>query len=245
MSESLLRSEVLATPHGFSTRLGGVSSGVYRSFNLGLSTGDERLNVEANRQELLKQFSVNDKQVCALEQVHSARVVTAKAGWYDFEADASVTNEPDLLLIISTADCLPILFHDPVKRVAAAAHAGWRGTLGGIAKNVIEKMTSDYGSSPADVQVLIGPAIKGACYQVSSELIDAFTEAKFPDTIYTPDDTGRFRLDLEAANRFVLGQAGVKQVHSLGLCTHCDSEQFYSHRRDGLKRGSHWSVIKL
>ncbi len=240
-----LKTDFLDVPHGFSTRLGGASEGIYESFNLGLSTGDERDVVMANRQKVFDTFAVSETQACVLEQVHSARVVSAKAEWYQEEADASVTTEPNLLLVINTADCLPILFHDPVNQVIAAAHAGWRGTLAGISRNVIEKMKVDYDSSPTNIKAVIGPSIQGKCYQVSQEVIDEVIDARFPDSVYIPDDEGRYRLDLAAANIHLLEQAGVKKIHDLGFCTHCDKEQFYSHRRDGLKRGSHWSVIKL
>ena len=243
----LLTAPNLETPHGFTTRAGGVSTGHFGSLNLGLSTGDDPATVERNRDRVLAQFGATRGTVCTLEQVHSARVLEAKPSWYEHEADASVTDDPDLLLVISVADCQPLLFHDPVRRVVGAAHAGWRGTVQGIAANVVRKLQERYGSEPEDIRVALGPSIQGACYQVGSEVVTAFDDAGFPSTVYTPDDEGRYRLDLTAANRYALHQAGVPDgnIVALNACTYCDPERFYSHRRDGLKRGSHWAAIGL
>ena len=237
----------LAVPHAFSTKQGGVSEGVYAGLNLGYSTGDARAKVDENRRRLLEAFGVNDAQVCALEQVHSNLVVAAEPGWHSVQADASVTANPDLLLVIGIADCLPVLFHDPVKNVVGAAHAGWRGTAGHISANVVGELESLYSSNPADLRVVMGPGIRGDCYQVGAEVVEQFIENGFPRSVYPPDDEGRWRLDIAAANRYSLEQAGVKpdNIHLLGDCTHCVPEQFYSHRRDGRQRGSHWAVIKL
>ncbi len=245
MTKALIRTDFLTLPHAFSTRQDGVSAGVYGSFNLGLSTGDDPAKVAQNRKAFLEAFGVTEHQVCALEQVHGNKVVEAAPAWFKEKADAAVTNQPNLLLIIGTADCLPILFHDPVKAAIGAAHAGWKGSSMGISQRVIEKMQALYGSSPADIKVVIGPCIKGACYQVGKEVIGEFRKNHFPETVYQPDDDGRYRLDLVAANRWLLESLGVQHIHSLDDCTHCDQEQFYSHRRDGLKRGSHWSGIML
>ncbi|MCA9838923.1 MAG: peptidoglycan editing factor PgeF [Trueperaceae bacterium] len=245
MTKALVTSEFLHTPHAFSTRQDGVSEGVYSSFNLGISTGDDRTKVEQNRQAFLDAFGLTKAQVCALEQVHGNRVVEAQPGWFDEDADASVSNQADLLLIIGTADCLPILFHDPVKAAIGAAHAGWRGSALGISQKVVEKMTELYGSSPKDIRVVIGPCIQGACYQVGEDVINEFRKAQFPEAVYQSDAEGKYRLDLVAANRWLLEAKGVKEIHSLEECTHCDQERYYSHRRDGLKRGSHWSAIML
>lgn len=242
---SFVRSDYLHVPHAFSTRQGGVSEGVYHSFNLGLSTGDAPDKVAKNRRMWLDSFGVKETQVCALEQIHSANVIEAKAGWFKEKADASVSNDPDLLLLISTADCLPIVFHDPKKKAIGAAHAGWRGTALGISRQVVVTMRELYGSSPEDIRVVIGPCIKGACYQVGPEVIEHFQAANFPQEVYEADSEGRYRLDLPKANRWLLASLGLSQIFSIDECTHCDETRYYSHRRDGLKRGSHWSGIKL
>ena len=249
----------LAVPHGFTTRAGGVSAGHYASLNLGLNTGDSPERVAQNRERVLAHFGVPRSQVCVLQQVHGARVVTAEPGWFEREADAAVTDDPGLLLVTSVADCAPLLFHDPVRRVVAAAHAGWRGTVQGVARNVVTALTEQYGSSPANLRVAFGPSIAGPCYQVGPEVKALFDEQGFPETVFTPDappdaapdaapdDAARYRLDIGAANRYALTQAGVPaaNIFDLAACTHCDATRFYSHRRDGLQRGSHWALIKL
>jgi polyphenol oxidase len=242
----LLTSRLLTVPHAFTIRQGGVSEGYYSSLNLGLSTGDDASNVRENRDLILEQFKVTKHHVSALEQVHGNTVVTAEAAWYKFSADAHVTNSPELLLVIGMADCLPLLFYDPVQQAIGAAHAGWRGTSLKISANVVEKMQAEYGSSPADIRVAMGPAICRQNYQVGQEVFEAFSKAGFPETIFDADGE-RYRLDLVTANLFVLEQVGVlaQNIEAFNLCTFADRERFYSHRRDGLKRGSHWAVIKL
>lgn len=242
----LLLTSSLSVPHGFTTRQGGVSDGYYKGLNLGLSTGDAADLVEKNRDVVLQHFGVSKNQVSILEQVHGNTVVIAEAAWHKHQADAQITNDPDLLLVIGMADCLPILFYDPVQKVVGAAHAGWRGTAQKIASHVISRMQSEFGSSPSDIRVAMGPAICRDNYQVGSEVFEAFTNSGLPETVFNSDGE-RYRLDLVAANKFVLERAGVRPQHIeiLNRCTFAEPDLFYSHRRDGQKRGSHWAVIKL
>jgi polyphenol oxidase len=242
----LLTASSLSVPHGFTTRKGGVSDSYYSSLNVGLSTGDDPEIVEKNRERVLGHFQVNKHQVSILEQVHGNTVVVAEPAWHKFKADAHVTNNPELLLIIGMADCLPILFYDPVKQVIGAAHAGWRGTSLRIAANVIDIMQREYGSKAKDIRVAMGPAICKKNYQVGEEVFEAFKVAGIPETVFSADGE-RFRVDIADANKSVLGASGVLPDHieDLTLCTFADPELFYSHRRDGRKRGSHWALIKL
>lgn len=240
----LLTSSLLSIHHGFTTRQGGVSQGYYATLNLGLSTGEDPRIVNQNRQKVFEQFGVFKDQVCILEQVHGNRVVIAEPSWHTFQADAMISNQKNLLLVIGVADCVPILFYDPIKQAIAAAHAGWRGTSLKIVEKVLEKMSEEYGSSPPDIRVVMGPSISRENYQVGPEVIKAFHQAGFPDTIYDLDGD-RFRLDVAGANQYLLTQLGVTQIDVMSACTYAHPEQFYSHRRDGKKRGSHWGVIKL
>jgi hypothetical protein len=240
----LLTSSLLSIPHGFTTRAGGVSQGYYASLNLGLGTGEDPDIINHNRQLVFEQFGVSKEKVCILEQVHGNRVIKAEASWHRFQADAMITNQKNLLLVIGVADCVPILFYDPIQQAIGAAHAGWRGTSLGIINHVVEAMQKNYGSRPADLQVVLGPSISRRNYQVGPEVIEAFRQAGFPESIHDPDD-GHFRLDVAAANVYTLKQLGVRQIEVLDYCTFADRNRFYSHRRDGKKRGSHWGVIKL
>lgn len=242
-----VRAPNLAVPHAFTTRTGGVSDAPYESLNLGLSSGDDEAPVAENRCRVLAAFGVAETGVCAFSQVHGARVLEGRPSWFEEEADAAVTDTRGLLLVVSTADCLPVLFHDPLTGAVGAAHCGWRGTVKGIAGKTLGKMTTLYGADPADVRIAFGPSILAANYQVGAEVVAAFRGAGFPEHVATPDGTGRFLLDVAAANRWLLLKDGVQpaNVWESGLCTHGDSARFYSHRRDNGKTGRHWAVIKI
>lgn len=241
---TFLHAPNIAVPHAFTTRIGGVSPAPYASLNLGLSSGDRQANVATNRARALDAFGSHADQCCAFHQIHSARVVRAKATYFEEEADASISDDPSLTLIVSTADCAPILFHDPVQGVVAAAHCGWRGTVKGMVNAVLD-MFADYGSHMENVHAAIGPGISRPNYQVGAEVIKAFTEAGFPETIYEPDGTGRYLLDVAAANRYLLERRGVGNIWQSEMCTYADPTRFYSHRRDKGRTGRHWALIKL
>ncbi|MEM7737662.1 MAG: peptidoglycan editing factor PgeF [Deinococcota bacterium] len=245
ISLSPLTAPNISVPHAFTTRAGGVSPAPYASLNLGLSSGDSEPNVAANRTRMLEAFGSTQAQCCAFHQVHSSTIVTAKPTYFELEADASITNDPSLTLIISTADCLPILFYDPIQQVVGAAHCGWRGTVAKLASKMIQRFIDDYSSTPQNIQVAIGPGISRANYQVGAEVVEAFQEAEFSDRCYEPDGTGRYTLDLVAANREVLEAAGVRNIWQNPYCTLAEPELFYSHRRDQGKTGRHWALIKL
>lgn len=236
----------LPVTHGFTTRSGGVSQGAYASLNLGLSSKDQPHLVEANRDLLLEQLGFGRQQVSAFHQVHGSTVLDGRPGWFVTEADAATTADPGTLLVISMADCLPLLFHDPISGAVAAAHCGWRGTVLGLAAAVVRSMAERYGTRAQDLRVVMGPGIAGACYQVGAEVVARFGAAGFPASCYWPDEqAGRYRLDLPGANRWLLESQGVApaNVTDLRLCTHCDQERFYSYRRDAGVTGRHWAFI--
>lgn len=252
----------LPVVHGFSTRQGGVSAGPYASLNLGLSSGDEAAAVESNRDRLLTGLGFQREQVCALHQVHGRRVLDGSPTWFGEQADAAVTDDPTTLLVISVADCLPLLFHDPATGAVGAAHCGWRGTVAGLAGRVVKAMTERFGTDPRELRVLMGPGVAGECYQVGAEVVTQFSAAGFPDSVAWPDAEqeaqsdvqpdaqpaarpGKYRLDLKAANRWQLQQAGVApgSIMDLGLCTHCQPERFFSYRRDAGTTGRHWAFV--
>lgn len=225
--------------------MGGVSSGPYERLNLGLSSGDAEAPVAENHRRVLASFNVDENSTCAFSQVHGTRVLVGKPSWFREEADAVVSNTPGLALVISTADCLPVLFYDPVTGAVGAAHCGWRGTVQGIAAATVCKLSELYGSYPADLRVAFGPAISKPNYQVGAEVVTKFQEAGFPETVYEPDGGGRFLLDVAAANRWALLELGVRPANlwESGMCTYDDPERFFSHRRDRGRTGRHWAVI--
>jgi polyphenol oxidase len=179
-------------------------------------------------------------ETATLKQIHSSDVVIVQSACTGElgSGDALVTAEPGVRLSIRTADCVPLLFADPVKRVVAATHAGWRGTAARISLRTIERMVNDYGCLAADIRTAIGPAIGPCCYEVSEDVA-----VQFPG--YAPG-CGKTMLDLCEINRAQLVEAGVQEIDAMRLCTRCDSEQrFHSFRRDGERSGRMHAVIGL
>lgn len=176
-----------------------------------------------------------------LRQVHGVAVVAAPWAGRP-EADAAVAGEPGLLLGIQTADCLPVLLVDPVRRLVAAAHAGWRGTAKGIAREAVQALAAR-GSRPGDLVAALGPGIGPCCYEVGEELRDAFG----PDgaSFFRPGTNGRPRLDVRSANVRQLTEAGLapEAIHHLADCTSCQPDRYHSYRRDGPATGRMISFI--
>ena len=260
----------LGVEHGFTTRAGGVSAGAYASLNLGLSSGDERAAVGHNRDILLAHLGVDRGQVCAFNQVHGDRVLVGRPTWFEEDADAAITDRPDLLLVVSAADCFPVLFHDPVSGAVGAAHCGWRGTEARLVARVVEGMRREYGARPADLRVAVGPGIRGACYQVSADVAERFTSAGFPDGVVVPEAAPQPVTPAPAQSvtpapaqlvapapapaapqvgptqTATLSDAGVRRdnIEWLGRCTHCEPDVFFSHRRDAGLTGRSWGFVR-
>lgn len=233
--------------HAFTGRGGGVSSGPFSSLNLNRSSGDEPARVSQNRSRLLRQLGGTPGQLALLSQVHGLNIVSARAGEPLQEADAQHSADPELLLAVTWADCLPLLFHDPDSGAVAAAHCGWRGSLGRLAQRVVQELTRVYGTDPTRLRVAVGPGICQDCYQVGPELHSAFAAAGFagPALRADPARPGHSRLDLAAVNNQVLLEAGVvpANIDQTGLCTSCRPADFFSHRRDAGRTGRHWALI--
>ena len=243
--------------HAFSTRLGGVSAGIYASLNLGSTRGDDPDCVRENYRRFFQAAGADLTQVAMSNQVHGdvVRPVTSadrKRDLYDpegYEADGLVTDLPGVSLVIFGADCLPILLYDPVRRVVAAVHAGWRGTALGIVERAVEKMTGHYGCRPADILAAIGPGIDRCCFETHEDVPNAMTEAlgaaalRFIEVL----PTGKFRVDLKGLNTVRLEHAGVLSGHIAvsDACTVCRSDKYWSHRATHGQRGSQAAVIKL
>ncbi len=243
--------------HGFTTRAGGVSEGPYASLNLGLSSGDAPERVEANRDLVLAELGVRREDVCGYHQVHGARVMVSQPGWFEEKADASVSDDPSHLLVVSAADCYPVLFFDPASGAAGAAHCGWRGTLQDLPGAVVRALAREYGADPADVRVAIGQGVGGRCYQVETTVAESFLAAGFPggvigegpppaDLAHIAPGEDRPLLDVHAAVLHSLAEAGVAPDHvaSLGRCTHCEPGSFFSHRRDRGLTGRMWGFVR-
>ncbi len=239
--------------HGIFTRQGGASRAPFASLNLGGNVGDDPKAVRQNHERMYATLDVDDAKACTVWQVHSADVVIANQPvsgrrWLA-HADGLMTDRVDLPLSMRFADCTPILYHDPRKGVIAIAHAGWRGTVQGIAGIVIRAMVSAYGCDPADIRAGIGPAIGPNKYQVGEEVFAAVQE-HFGTTagLVRRDPTdGTAYLNLWAANQLDLERAGVLSEHIevAGLCTAEHVDEFFSHRQEKGKTGRFGAVIAL
>lgn len=237
--------------HGVFTRHGGVSAAPWASLNLGGNVGDSPKAVRQNHERMYATLGVADERACSVWQVHSADVVLANGPvrgrrWLAL-ADAMITDQVDTPLSMRFADCVPLLFHDPVRGVIGMAHAGWRGTVQGVGANTVRAMVEAYGCQPRDIQVGIGPSIGPEHYQVGEEVVAAVRD-------YFGSDDGLIRrdpaddtayLDLWMANRRDLERAGVEQIEIAGMCTATHTDEFFSHRAEKGKTGRFGAVISL
>lgn len=242
--------------HGFSTRLGGVSTGIYESMNLGSTRGDDPEHVWENYRRFLSAIGSDGAQIAMANQVHSdiVRPVTCsdiKQDLFDeepYEVDGLVTDLPGVVLVVFGADCLPVLFYDPVRRVVAAVHAGWRGTAAGIVERAVEKMAF-YGCRPADILAAIGPGISKCCFETHEDVPNAMTMALGVGAtpFIEPIESGKFKVDLKGINAMRLERAGLLPEHIAvsGDCTACLPEKYWSHRVTNGVRGSQAAMIQL
>jgi YfiH family protein len=246
--EVIRAGELGDTPHGFLGRRGGVSTGVVAGLNVGLGTGDEAEAVASNRR-LAANAVLEDARLATVYQVHSALCVTATEPWPDAErplADALVTDRPGLLIGIVTADCAPVLFADCKAGVIGAAHAGWKGAVGGVTDATIAAMEA-LGATRANIAVAVGPCIAQVSYEV-----DAGFKARFPADaaqFFAAGKPGHFQFDLPGYVAARLAAAGIGAVEVLGLDTYADPDRFYSFRRathrGELDYGRQFSLIGL
>ena len=242
-------------PHGFSTRLGGVSPAPWDSLNLDDRRGDDIANVQENFRRLCAALDTDVQRAVLSRQVHRSDVrrVTAedcgKGLWrpqdYD-SADGLVTDVPGIPLIVFSADCNVLLLHDPVRRVIGAAHAGWRGTAAGIAAETVRVMAQDYGCDPADIRAAVGPAIGQCCFETDSDVPEALRAtlgaAAEPFMVW---NGSKWHIDLKAVNALWLQKAGVTHIDVCSHCTACRPDLYWSHRKMGLRRGEQAALIAL
>lgn len=250
--------EQFGVKHGFSTRLGGVSEGMFSSMNLSFQRGDDRDKVEENYKRICNVLNMNHKNVVLSNQVHDTKIklVTKEdAGKGMIKEsdiigiDGLITQEKDIPLVTFYADCVPLFFYDPVKEVIAAAHSGWRGTKEKIGKKVVETMEEEFGCKKEDVVAVIGPSICQDCYEVSEDVVLEFQEVFMEETslFAKAKENGKYNLDLWKVNSMILKEAGILEKHmSLpNLCTCCNPKLLFSHRASKGKRGNLAGFISL
>lgn len=247
-----LVAEGIAAPHCFTTRSGGVSTGIFASLNLNFSRGDDPANVVENYRRIGSILGFTPEDVVNARQTHSDIVVRvgkenrgklAVAGASP-ECDALITKEPGMALFVSTADCTPILLWDSTTGAVGAAHAGWRGTASAIATKTVTAMTREFGTRPEDVRAAIGPNI-GPCHfetdaDVPEAMLDAFGEEVRP---FIRKQNDKFYVNLKEINALVLRRAGVEHVEISDCCTMCQPDRFWSHRVTRGQRGAQGGII--
>ena len=237
--------------HGVSTRLGGVSEGIYRSMNLSFTRGDEEEKVRENFRRFCGAVGVEPEQVVLSAQQHHTRLYNATAADrgrgvtrqrnYD-DVDGLLTDEPGVALCTQYADCVPLMFVDPVRRVVAASHAGWRGTVARIGAATVERMAADYGCRREDILAAVAPSIGPCCFEVDEPVREAFAAAL--GTLFEGCarrlEGGKAMIDLWETNRRILRDVGLREenISVTDLCTRCHPGVFWSHRATGGQRGS-------
>jgi len=221
--------------HGFSTRLGGVSSGIYASLNCGPGSKDDPANVIDNRARIANILCAAPDNLITLYQKHTNIAVVAEKPWARSElpeADAMVTAVPGLAIGVLTADCAPVLFCDPEARVVGAAHAGWRGALSGVVEATVDAMTG-LGAKPERIRAVVGPAISQGAYEVGQNYRERFV-AEDPDAaaFFVADEgSGEPHFDLSGYAAGRLARAGVGEIVDLRRCTYYDETGLFSYRR--------------
>ena len=245
--------------HAFSTRLGGVSSGCYASLNFGWGTGDDREKIRENFRRMAAALGTVPERMVTTKQTHTTnlRIVTEEDAGKgtlrerDYtDVDGLITDRPGLMLVTHFADCVPPYFLDPVKKVIALSHSGWRGTAAKMGEVTVRRMQSEFGCDPGEILAGIGPSICRDCYEVDDAVFQGFSGSFTPEEtgrIFTPGRPGKYQLDLWLANRLILQNAGLKpeNIVTSDLCTACHSQVLFSHRATGGKRGLMCAFLTL
>jgi len=234
--------------HAIFTRLGGLSHSLFEGLNVGHLVGDEDKAVEANHRIIYETLGLDAGGAVTARQVHShtVAVVGAKDRGHIVPAtDGLVTETPGLALMLRFADCLPILLYDPQKQVIGLGHAGWRGTVGLLARQLAETMRKEFGCHLPQVRAGLGPAIGPCCYSVGKEVEEA-VQAVLPDSSgAVVERAGGIYLDLWEANRWQLSQLGIQRIEVGKVCTACNTAEFFSHRAEGGRTGRFAVIMSL
>ena len=244
--------------HLFSTRLGGVSEGIFSSMNLSYTRGDENAAVDENFRRIADVLGLTPGHFVLSDQTHTTNVrIVTKEDWgkgvtrpKDYtDIDGLITNEPDIILGTFYADCVPLYFYDPVKKVIALSHSGWRGTVLGMGRVTIGKMKEAFGCNPQDILAAIGPSICKDCYEVSEDVAEEFAKvfSGREKEILLAKSNQKYQLDLWKANEILLLDAGIKREHLeiTDICTCCNPLYLFSHRASMGKRGNLGAFLVL
>jgi YfiH family protein len=235
--------------HAIFARLGGQSQGPFASLNVGSLVGDNRAAVQANHELIYAQLGLQPAAVVTARQVHGAHVAAVRSsdgGTIIPETDALISDEPGVALLLRFADCVPVVLYDPQRQAIGLAHAGWRGWVAGVVQNTVSALQSAFGSQPADLVAGVGPAIGPCCYEVGPDVVAAVERiaGAGTDLLRRPPD-GVVHLDLPGAVRWQLQRSGVRRIEDSGLCTHCRTDEFFSHRAEHGHTGRFAAVVAL
>ncbi len=245
--------------HGFSTRLGGVSQGIYCSMNLSFTRGDRECDVRENYERLGNAMGFAPEDIVTSDQTHTTnvRVITEEDRGKGIirprdykDVDGMITNVPGIILATFYADCVPLYFVDPVHRAVGLSHSGWRGTVGKIGEATVRHMQAEFGSEPEKMLAAVGPSICQDCYEVSGDVIiefrKAFRKEQWKDLYYSGSE-GKYQLNLWEANRIILTEAGIPEenISFPNLCTCCNPDFLFSHRASHGKRGNLGAFLGL
>lgn len=245
--------------HGFSTRIGGVSKGYLGSMNLSFHRGDDPDAVMENHRRFADAVGYDYRKLVFSDQVHKTDIykVTEKDAGKGImrdtdirEIDGLMTNVPGIPLMTFYADCVPVFFYDPVKKVVAMNHSGWKGTVAKISRCMLSRLKEEYGTEASDLICAVGPSICKDCYEVSEDVakqfMDAYTKAQVNEIVYDKGD-GKYLLDLHRANYYNLVDSGVlpEKIDVTNICTCCNSDVLFSHRASHGLRGNLGAVIML
>lgn len=242
--------------HLFTTRTGGVSSGIYSTMNLSFSRGDDPECVRENYRRIGEVLGTDPEHMVASKQTHTTNIrlvteadlgngITGPSAYDD--VDGLATDIPGIALVTFYADCVPLYFVDPVKKAIGLAHSGWRGTVAGMGACMVQFMREHFHSDPKDLIVAIGPSICVDCYEVSEEVAEQFRE-EFPEDVLQPGKAdGKYQLDLWKANESILLKAGIRLEHLTvtDVCTCHNPEYLFSHRASHGQRGNLAAFLML
>lgn len=243
--------------HFSTTRFGGVSLGNYASFNISPFTGDDPQHQKKNLTLLSELAGFKQNRLVVPFQNHGDKILEIDQSYFELKpneqeqmlygVDALITNASNICIGVTTADCVPLLFYDPIQKVIAAVHAGWRGTCAKIASKTILYFQTHYLSNPADIRVVFGPSISPSVYQVGEELLEEFSKQGFPTHGIFEHREGVLHLDLWKANLWQLTRLGVLEsnIEVSGICAFSEHERFFSARRLGIKSGRILTAIML
>lgn len=246
-----LTADGISCPHCFTTKLGGVSTGVMAGMNIAIKLDETEENVTKNFEILGDTLGFAISDLVLTRQIHSdiVRTVTRKDCNGCFhrnypECDALITNDPGVALTVFTADCTPLLFHDPVTGAVGAAHAGWKGTAQNIGAKTVEAMCREFGCDPANIRVAIGPNVGFCHFETDADVPEAMIAA-YGDEVneFIRPRGSKFYLDLKAINALSVKRAGVRHIEISEDCTMCRPDRYWSHRITGERRGSQGAII--